>query len=312
MSQSHQHIPIKPVLIACVGSIMLGFSPIFVRVSDLGPMTTGFYRMLCALPFLWIWMQLERRHFKSGSLPNIPLKDYIKFGLAGVFFALDLALWNWSLDYTVFVNATLFENTAAFLVPILMWFLYSERQPLRLILGAVVGFIGCVLLVGDSFSIGISNFKGDIAALGSGLMVAFYIIAIKKIRDRYQTGTLMFFCGITAMIGLGIFGLIMGESFWPLTGYDYASVFGQAVVAHIMGQAFIAYALGKIPASYGALILLLCPVTAAIIGWVGYDESLNLVKFIGIILVMGSIISVRERRLKSKQQGAVSKVPISS
>src|SRR5260221_1625015 len=111
---NHNSIPLLPVLMACVGAMLLGFSPIFVRMSDLGPMSTGFYRMLFSLPLLWVWMYWEEKHVQREHVHIPKTKDYLIIVLAGFFFALDLGLWNWSIGYTAIVNATLFNNTAAF------------------------------------------------------------------------------------------------------------------------------------------------------------------------------------------------------
>ncbi len=44
-----------------VGGIAIGFSPLFVRLSELGPVATGFYRLFLALPLLCLWMRWEER-----------------------------------------------------------------------------------------------------------------------------------------------------------------------------------------------------------------------------------------------------------
>src|ERR1700738_629245 len=49
-----------PALLA--GGIAIAFSPIFVRLSELGPIATGFHRLFLALPLLWLWMHWDGRH----------------------------------------------------------------------------------------------------------------------------------------------------------------------------------------------------------------------------------------------------------
>jgi len=257
---------------ACAGGTLLGLSPIFVRASDLGPMTTGFYRLLFSMPLLWIWMRYEVGE-QTTTNQKLTRNDYLILALAGGFFAFDLALWNWSIDYTVIVNATLFNNTSAFFVPIIMWFIFSQRQSMRTLITALCGFMGCVLLGFESFNISMDNLVGDIVALLSGLMVTAYVITVKRIRDRLPTGLLMFWTSLVSLFGMAVFGLLFQESFWPLTTNDWISVLGQGLLVHVMGQGFLAYSFGKIPASFGALIMLLGPVTAAILGWIIYGES---------------------------------------
>jgi drug/metabolite transporter (DMT)-like permease len=277
----------------CLGSTLIGSSAVFVRLSDLGPLTTGFYRMLFALPLLMVWMSWEKE--RPTITPSAPLsfRDVRGLFIAGAFFALDLALWNWSIDYTTIVNSTLFNNTAAFYVPIILWVMYKEKPSMKILIGASIGFLGCAFLVGDSFSINIKYILGDLVALLSGLMVAFYLISLKQIRGLYSTGFLMFWTGGCATVFMAGFSYLAGEAFWPLTFRDFASIFGQAVLVHALGQGLIAFSLDKIPASYAAIILFLAPVTGAILGWLFYAESLSMIKIAGMVLVMISIVAVR-------------------
>jgi drug/metabolite transporter (DMT)-like permease len=290
--------PLIPVLLMCIGSSLIGFSAVFVRLSDLGPLTTGFYRMLFALPLLVVWMRWEKK--EKTSQPMIFPNDIVGLLVAGVFFSLDLALWNWSVDYTTIVNSTLLNNTAAFYVPLVMWLLFKEQQSVRVLAAATIGFIGCSLLVGESFSISLQSLLGDIVALLSGLMVACYLISLKQIRDRFLTGFLMFWTGACAAVFLAFFAYIFGESFWPLTVLDFVSILGQAVLVHALGQGLIAYSLGKIPATYAAIILFLAPVTAAVLGWIIYAESLSMLKVVGMVLVMASIMAARQQKIEEE------------
>ena len=249
--------------------------------------------MLFALPLLALWMRWEQ---KEGMLQNLfPTKGIIGLILAGAFFALDLALWNWSIDHTTIVNSTLFNNTAAFFVPLIMWVFFQEKQSLRFILAAITGFIGCVCLVSQSFSISFMTILGDVVALGSGIMVALYLIAIHRIRENVSTGFLMFWTGAFALIFLFFLSYIFRESFWPFTMKDTVSIFGQAILVHVAGQGLLTYSLGKLPATYTALILFLAPVTGAVLGWIIYAEALSFIKILGMVLIMASIIAVRKR-----------------
>jgi len=283
------------ILLMCLGSILIGSSAIFVRLSDLGPLTTGFYRMLFALPLLVVWMRWEKEEQTQPSHNRLFLSDFWGLVIAGAFFAIDLALWNWSIDHTTIVNSTLLNNTAAFYVPLIMWLVFKEKPSPRILIAAAIGFLGCSFLVGESFSISLKNLLGDMVALLSGLMVALYLISLKHIRDRVLTGFLMFWTGGCATLFLGFFSYLAGEGFWPLTLKDFVSIFGQAVLVHALGQGLIAYSLGKIPAAYAAIILFLAPVTGALLGWMLYAESLSMAKLFGMALVMVSIVAVRKK-----------------
>ena len=296
MVPKHEHIDIFPLFMACLGAIMLGMSPIFVRVSDLGPMTTGFYRMLFGLPLVFLWMVWEEKRSKD----SVPLskKDFKVLFLVGLFFAIDLALWNWSIDYTSIVNSTLFNNTAAFFAPLLLWVFFKERQSIRLLIAITIGLLGCFLILGESFTISLQNLEGDLVALLSGVMVGAYVIAINVGRKALQTGRIMFWSGLVTVVLLGFVAAAFGESFWPLTSHDVLSVFGQSFLVHFMGQGFLAFSMRHVPASYAALIMLLTPATAAVLGWVIYGEILSTIQWAGILIVLSSIVAVKQRRKK--------------
>lgn len=291
----HPSMPLLPILMACGGGVLLGVSPLFVRASDLGPMTTGFYRLLIALPFLWIWM---KGGAPKHSTPSLTVKDHVLLALGGSFFALDLAMWNWSLDHTAIVNATLFNNTAAFFVPLFMLLFFGEKPPLRFIMASLTGFFGCILLAGESFTVSFTHLLGDIIALLSGIMVTLYVITIKKIRDRLPTGLLMFWTTLASLVGMGLCGILFHESFYPLTPSDWISAGGQGLLVHVIGQGMLAYAMGRIPPTYGALVLLLAPVTAAVLGWSIYGEALSFIKLVGISIIMISLIAARPKQTR--------------
>jgi hypothetical protein len=46
-----------PILIFAAG--LISFSGIFVKLSEVGPTATGFYRMALAIPFFLLWVQRD-------------------------------------------------------------------------------------------------------------------------------------------------------------------------------------------------------------------------------------------------------------
>src|SRR5580692_6910653 len=91
------------------GALALGFSPIFVRLSDLGPSATAFWRIVLALPVFALGIAGTDRR-PAG------LRDYLGVALAGFCFAGDLASWHWSIRLTSVANSTLLANMAPLFV----------------------------------------------------------------------------------------------------------------------------------------------------------------------------------------------------
>ena len=60
--------PLRLAFLALLtGATGIGFAPILVRLSETGPSATALFRLLFALPLIWIWMLWERR---TGTPPQ--------------------------------------------------------------------------------------------------------------------------------------------------------------------------------------------------------------------------------------------------
>ena len=123
---AHARLAALPVLALLMGAIALGSSPILVRLSELEPTATAFYRVALAAPaFLLISYASGRSAVathKSASVHN----ELLWLAVAGGFFALDLLCLHWSLRYTSVANATLFLNFAPFFVALGAWLIFGE------------------------------------------------------------------------------------------------------------------------------------------------------------------------------------------
>src|SRR5262245_64566684 len=89
------------------GAACIGTSALFVKVSEAGPVSTAFWRVFLALPFLWAWAWWDRR---DASTPEASPRALLF--AAGFFFAGDLAVWHSSIVLTSVANATLLANLA--------------------------------------------------------------------------------------------------------------------------------------------------------------------------------------------------------
>src|SRR3954452_17673163 len=128
-----------------VGSCALAFGPWLVRLSGVGPVAAGFWRMALALPFLFAIAALTKQpvHWPGRRLALL-------IGIAGFFFAADLAAWHAGIHRTKLANATLFGNTSSFAFAV--WRLWLTRRPPSLMQAAalITAVTGAALLMGIS------------------------------------------------------------------------------------------------------------------------------------------------------------------
>ena len=68
-----------------LGAAAIGFAPIFVRLSELGPSATAFYRMLFSIPVILLLAQLLPVD-KEKKSPRTT-RDFLYLFFAGLFFS---------------------------------------------------------------------------------------------------------------------------------------------------------------------------------------------------------------------------------
>ena len=113
----------RPALGVLLGAVLIAFSGILFRKSHVSPATGAFFRCFWALPFL---LARSRSGRTAGSGPR-PQTVRRAAWLAGAFFAADLILWHYSIEYVGAGLATVLGNTQVVLVGLLAWALFRER-----------------------------------------------------------------------------------------------------------------------------------------------------------------------------------------
>src|SRR4051812_36580600 len=117
-----------PLALLLVGATFIALSPIFVRLSDVGPTASAFWRVALAAPLLWSLVLVSRRANAASTSWKLLLG-------AGLAFAGDLAFWHWSIRFTSVANATLLANLAAPFVTAAVWVFWSIRPSATFALG---------------------------------------------------------------------------------------------------------------------------------------------------------------------------------
>lgn len=262
---------------------MLGGSGIFVKISETSPSLIAFYRALLALPFLFIWMKYEERKDSSQSKLD---KRYLFFiGLGGVCFALDMAIWNWSLSFTSVANATLMANTAPVFVVIFGLLFLSYKISFSFILTLALAMLGVILVILPGQEIEIF---GDSLGLIAAVFYAGYIISIKDLTNVIKPAkTLYYVTVITAICLLPISYLETGSLFISFNEFFILLIY--AIFSQTLAQGLITAGISKVSAHLSSLVLLMQPVSAAIYGWLLLGELLTLVQIFGGFIVLIAI-----------------------
>jgi drug/metabolite transporter (DMT)-like permease len=292
---STRHFPAFAFFALLLGGTAIGFAGIFMRLSDVNPLASAFWRMALAAPLLWAWAFAVRKQDEASAKRT----DFTRaLALAGVYFAGDMGIWHLSLHYTTVSNASLLSNFAPIFIALWLWAAHRMRFARIFIVGLVIALAGAVMLVGPNAAgkagSGDTKLMGDALGLASAVFYAAYQLVIKDARSQYSTARLMAWSTTVTALALLPFALAAPGAFLPLHAAGWLPLLALALLAQIGGQTVIAYASAHLPASLSSVSLLIQPLTATIAAWIIFNEVISPVQMAGgALLLWGIYLSKR-------------------
>lgn len=274
------------------GILGLGFSPVLVRLSEIGPSATAVQRVALALPVLGLWMLQERAGIRN--LRTLSRHDWLLLALAGIFWTGDLIAWHWALKLTTIANANLLTMTGPVFVTFAAWLLFGERITTGFLIGLAVALVGAIPLVATSLDLGGGHLLGDGIAVTAAACFAAYLLAIKRLRGALPTGTVMSVTCLFSLPGLLVAAWLSNEPLAAGSLHGWLVLLALALFAQAFGQGLVALAMARLPASFTSVSLLVQPVIAILLGWAILGEAATPAQILGgIIVLIGIVISRR-------------------
>lgn len=267
-------------LMLMAGAVAIGFAPIGLRLSPFEPQATAFWRFAFALPLiaLVIW--------GSGGRIEKPSRMAL---LAGVFFGFDIAFWHASLVMTSVANATFLVNLGTAAVGLIAWVVLKERPTRIWLIALGVALLGALLLSRGGADGSPSALAGDLLAMVAAVMVGLYLFFAKLARRDMSAMNVLFWSTATTLVVCAGATLVQGEAIIPPDVSWFVWPLALAVVAHVLGQGLIVAGVGRTPAALGGLLLLIQPVTGALIAWPLFNEALTQIQLAGCVLVLAGV-----------------------
>jgi drug/metabolite transporter (DMT)-like permease len=280
--------PAPLVLLAMLlaGNAALALGPWFVRLADSGPIAAGFWRLVLALPVLFLLARVQ----EGPAPPPVSRKASWLIVAGGTFFALDLASWHLGIQWTRLGNAALFGNSGSLIL--MVWgFLIVRRWPRGrewLAIGATLG--GSAILLGRSFEVSLQTLIGDLFCLLAGMLYAAYLLILQDSRRGMGSWRLLARSTAVGVPVLLAAALLNGEPVWPS---DWGPVVGLALSSQLIGQGLLVYSLRHFPPLTIGLALLTQPAVAALAGWLAFGETLAPIDLVGMALLAAALVLAR-------------------
>ncbi|MBO1511296.1 DMT family transporter [Metabacillus bambusae] len=286
------------ILYIGAGAALWGIISIFVTYFyELGftPTQVVAIRALSASIFLVFYVIIKNR-----QLFRIKVSDSKYFIGTGIF---SIVLFNWCLfsaiEETSISIASILLYTAPAFVTIFSRLIFKESLSSQKVIALVTTFIGCSFVIGilpnnnETISL-----YGLILGLGSGLFYALYSIFGKFALKKYHSLTITVYTFLFAAIAVtpfsGIWNVI--PLFSDIKVWFY--VIGLGFLSTMLPFLLYTKGLNKIESSTASIIATIEPVVASLIGFMIFQEKLNLWQYMGIILVIAAVIITSKKSTK--------------
>lgn len=282
--------PIRFGAAALVGAgLLFSFAPILVRLSELGPTATAFWRFAIALPVVWLVTGVRG---DGVALPGrrIWSRDGALLLFAGVIFAASTGLWQSAAVETSIANATLLNNMHPIYVALAAWLMFGETVGRVFFLGLVLALVGTLILVPVGLSEMAPANMGDLYGVLSGLTFGGWILCLRGLGRRFPTSVIHVTHLAIAIVALLAASLTLGEPLWPRSTVGWLVLVVFALTANVIGQSAFTYAAGRVPAALSSLSMLMIPVGATLFAWLLFDETLSPLQLFAAALVLAGII----------------------
>ncbi|HTK71340.1 MAG TPA: DMT family transporter [Croceibacterium sp.] len=292
-SSHHRWLPFAALL---VGNAALALGPYFVRLADSGPVAAGFWRLVLALPVLFLFASRE-----PVAAAPVTRKLLLAIAAGGVFFALDLSSWHVGIGFTRLGNAALFGNSGSLIL--MVWgFVAWQRWPQsREWLAILAALGGAAILLGRSFEVSTRTLVGDLFCLLAGLLYAGYLLILQDARKTLPSWRLLGWSSAASVPLLLLIAFLHGEPVWP---HDWWPLVGLAVSSQLIGQGMLVYSLRHFSPLAIGLALLTQPAIASLAGWLAFGERLGAIDVVGMALLAAALVLARVARASTEPAAA--------
>jgi drug/metabolite transporter (DMT)-like permease len=283
-------------LLAAISGI--AWSAIFIRWSAIPGPSSAFYRVFIAALVLVPWRVISSiaSPRARARMTGTSMRGYLLALGGGVFFGLDLALYNTAVMRTTATTATLLGNNAPIFVGIGTWLIFKRRPVRRFWIGLVLAMSGASILMIATAAQGRSatgaDLTGALMALGAAAFFAGYLLTTEHVREEMDTLTFNTVAILGSVITVLIVCAIIGA---PLSGFEtrtWLALAGLGLISQLGAYLALTYALGHLPATLTSVGLLAQVPLTAILAVPLLGEPLTLPYLAGGTLVLAGIYTV--------------------
>ncbi|TIX92365.1 DMT family transporter [Rhizobium sp. P44RR-XXIV] len=274
-----------------LAALAMSISPSLVRLADVGPFASAFWRVFLALPILWVWMRYAETSEADAPRASFTMATI----LAGIAFTGDLLFWHLAILRTTIANATFFATMAPLWVVIFGWLLLRQRVSKATLVGLLVCLAGGTALVVQSLAFNPSRAVGDGLAIVTGAFFGLYFLAVGAARGKTNAARVTFELSIITSAILFLVAIFFEPRILPQSVSGWCVLLALGLISHAGGQGMLSIALGRLPTVFSSLVIFLETIAAALFAWMLFGENVTLIQALGGIVIVAGIWIARPR-----------------
>ncbi len=277
----------QPLLITVVGAMMISFSAVWVKLAQVAPTVSAFYRVGLGSVFLLVILLVRRQHLWHG---------WACLGwslMAAAFFGLDLYAWHRCIGYVGPGLATILGNFEVFLMPLAGLLFYGERFSLRFVAAVPLAVGGLIMIVGIRWEMLTPHYRIGIAyGLATAVFYTGFLVTLRRLQsDRSRPSAVYSLMVVSTATAVYLFVEVLrsGESLVVPSLQSAMALIALGLMSQTVGWLLITHSLPRIPAAVAGVILLLQPALAFIWDVLFFNRATSTTAWFGVAVALSAI-----------------------
>lgn len=274
----------NPRLPLYAGAALISLSPVWVKLVDVPPTVSGFYRVLIGGSALALFLLFTRRRLDLSRTALMILLA------SALFFATDLWVWHRSIEYIGPGLSTLLGNFQVFFMMLAGVLLLHQRPHPRQLIAVPLALLGLALIVGLDWSVLEPEYRlGIVFGLLTALMYAGYLLTLREARARSQHRSPVREVAVVSLLTAALLGMTAvteGASLAIPTLADAGWLVSYGILSHTLGWLLIASSLPRVSATEAGLALLLQPTLSFAWDIVLFARPITAIELAGAAIVL--------------------------
>ncbi|MCP3666568.1 MAG: DMT family transporter [Gammaproteobacteria bacterium] len=261
------------------GAFMISFSSVFVKLSDTGPISSGFYRMFFGALALSLVIMIMGRPVTTNH------SKLLWAALGGLIFAGDLTTWHHSIQSIGPGLATVLANFQVFVMIGIGMLAMNEQINRRTLLSVGLAIGGLMLLVGPGWIALTEDWRlGVILGLSTALFYTAYLLVLRHLQrgenstnQVWNIALVSFWCSLF----MAVESIVVGESLRIPDMNSFISLLAYGVLCQAIGWFLISRNIPLVTLTMAGITILLQPALSFLWDILIFDRPTTTLDFIG-------------------------------